>query len=248
MQANPDPGPSEGAEQLTITSPSLILAFSLCFAFFILAPAFLGQPFSRFDLMHRADILDIFTPLVLIPLYWLLLTDFARRRRNPLLVFAFVVLAALWTEGQGMHLSANSIGNLLGKGTTDVYALVHFYDEVLSHYLWHVSIVGLSVVLVMSRADGLVASVTVKWSMIIPAAIAYGFTYFAAINEGGTVPFGLPAAIVILVVLPLTRRRDLRSRNLTAFFFVGYLVSVLFFAGWYAYWRAFPEFSETGII
>ena len=67
-------------------------------------------------------------------------------------------------------------------------------------------------------------------------------------GEGGTVPVGLPAAISIPLVLLVTRRLDLRSRNLTAFFFVGYVVAVLLFAGWFAYWRGFPEFSETGMI
>jgi len=231
-----------------VTSPSLILTFSFCFAFFMLAPALLGQPFARYDLMHRADVLDIFTPLVLIPLYWLLFTDFARSRRRPILVFAFVVLAALWTEGQGMHLSANSIGNLLGKGSSDVHHLIHFYDEVLSHYLWHISIIGLSIVLVVPRTDEPAGATSACWPIVVPAAIAYGFTYFAAINEGGTVSVGLPAAIAIPLVLLITMRRDLRRRNLTAFFFLGYVVAVLFFAGWFAYWRGFPEFSETGMI
>ncbi len=230
-----------------MTRSSLILFFSLSFAFFLLAPAFLGQPFSGYELMHRADILDIFTPLVLIPLYWLLFTDCARRRRRPVLVFSFVVLASLWTEGQGMHLSANSIGNLLGKGSSDVHELVHFYDEVLSHYLWHFSLIGLSILLLIPCADEL-NDAPVRWSIIVPSGIVYGFAYFAVINEGGTVPLGLPAAISIPLVLLVTRKRDISSRNLTAFFVVGYVAAVLLFAGWFVRWRGFPEFSETGMI
>jgi len=231
-----------------VSKPSLILLFAISFAFFILAPAFLGIPFPGYDLMHWADVLDILTPLVLIPIYWLLLTDSGRIPRSLPVVVAFLALGALWTEGQGMHLSANSISNLLGGGSTDVHDLVHFYDEVLSHYIWHIGIVGLSILLVAVRTNSQSAAAPVRWSLIVPSAILYGFTYFAAINEGGTVPFGLPAAILIPLALLLTRRADLRSKNLVAFFFLGYILAVLLFAGWFAYWGGFPEFSETGII
>ena len=231
-----------------VTKPALILLFAISFAFFILAPAFLGIPFPGYDLMHWADVLDILTPLVLIPIYWLLLTDSGRIPRSRPVVLAFLALGALWTEGQGMHLSANSISNLLGGGSTAVHDLVHFYDEVLSHYIWHIAIVGLSILLLAVRTNSQSAAPHMRWSLILPSAILHGFTYFAAINEGGTVPFGLPAAILIPLALLVTRRADLRSKNLVTFFFLGYILAVLLFAGWFAYWGGFPEFSETGII
>jgi hypothetical protein len=228
------------------TKPSLILIFAIAFAFFILAPALLGIPFPGYRLMHWADLLDLLTPLVLIPLYWLLFTDSGRKARGRGLVIAFLVLAAAWTEGQGMHLSANSISNLLGSGPTPVHTLVHFYDEVLGHYVWHVGIVGLSVLLLVGRGGD--DSTPVRWAMVIPASVLYGFTYFAAIDEGTTVPFGLPAAIIICVALSIGRKREVRRDELTAFLYIGYLIALLLFAGWFAYWGGFPEFSETGFI
>src|SRR3972149_4360109 len=164
-----------------VTKPTLILLFAISFAFFILTPAFLGIPFPGYELMHWADVLDILTPLVLIPVYWLLLTDPGRIPRSLPVVVAFLTLGALWTEGQGMHLSANSISNLLGGGSTAVHDLVHFYDEVLSHYLWHIAIVGVAILLVAVRANGDSAAAPIRWSLILPSAVLYGFTYFAAI-------------------------------------------------------------------
>ena len=124
-----------------ITRQSLILLFALAFALFIVGLPFLDQTFAGYPLMHWADVLDIATPLVLMPLYWVLFTNSGRVYRPLPLALAFAVLAALWAEGQGMHLSANSISNLLGAGTTEVHTLIHFYDEVLSHYLWHLGII-----------------------------------------------------------------------------------------------------------
>jgi hypothetical protein len=146
-----------------------------------------------------------------------------------------------------MHLSANSISNLLGKGSSTVHDLVHFYDEVLSHYLWHFAIIGLSALL-LSLVKSSPASASVHWAFIGPAAVLYGFTFFATINEGGTVPFGLPAAILIVLWIAFSKRRIIASHNLVGFFLVGYAVALVLFLGWYLYWGGFPEFSEVGII
>jgi len=70
---------------------------------------------------------------------------------------AFMVLAAFWVAGQGMHLSANSINNLaeaLAKKQvvditgTSIYQLAYFFDEHLSHYMWHIGVVGLAALLI----------------------------------------------------------------------------------------------------
>lgn len=229
-----------------VARSSLILAFALAFAFFIIAPPFLGVPFGAYPAMHWADVLDVLTPLVLIPLYWLLFTDSGRIRRGLRLVVPFLVLAALWTEGQGMHLSANSISNLFGTGTTEVHGLIHFYDEVLSHYLWHAGIIGLSIVLAFAPVDIGSRLIPMKWAMVIPSAFLYGFTYFAAVDEGGTVPMGLSAAILIVIALLLSRGRLLRSHNLIGFFLLGYIIAILLFAIWFVYTGGFPEPSAMG--
>jgi hypothetical protein len=230
-----------------VTKSSLILVFALAFTFFILAPPFLGVPLGAYPSVHWADVLDVITPLVLIPLYWLLFTDAGRIFRGLRLIIAFVALAALWTEGQGMHLSANSVSNLLGAGTTEVHGLIHFYDEVLSHYLWHIGIVGLSILLSFAPLELGSKVAPMRWGVIVPSAFLYGFTYFAAVDEGATVPMGLPAAILIVLALLLTRRRQLRSHNLLGFFFLGYAFAVLLFAVWFAATGGFPEMSAMGL-
>ena len=231
-----------------VTRSSLILAFALVFAAFILIPPFLSQPFPAYPLIHWADVFDLLTPLVLVPLYWLVFSDSGNMTRGLRLTAAFLVLAALWTLGQGMHLGANSINNLLGAGSGDVHGLVHFYDEVLSHYLWHAGIAGLSILLVFAASPHPPAATPVRWGLVATSAIVYGLTYFLAINEGGTVPLGLPAAILIPVAVLAFRRQDLRTHNLIAFFFASYILAVVLFVAWYAYWGGFPEFSEVGLL
>ena len=175
-----------------ITRQSLILLFALAFALLILGPALLGQPFPGYPLMDWGDVLDIATPLVLLPLYWLLFTDAGRVYRTLPFALAFAVLAALWAEGQGMHLSANSIGNLFGGGTTEVHTLIHFYDEVLSHYLWHLGIISLSILLLAAPYGDPAFASAPRWGIIIPSAVLYGFTSLPRSTKAARCPLDCP--------------------------------------------------------
>jgi hypothetical protein len=49
-----------------------ILILSIVFAAFFMGLPLLGKQFSAYLLMKVADVFDICTPLILIPLYWLL--------------------------------------------------------------------------------------------------------------------------------------------------------------------------------
>lgn len=130
----------------------IILVFSIVFLVLLLSPAFLKQPVSFYPLMSLGDLLDVITPLMLIPLYWLLYRFDENKMPRLKEIMAFLLFAALWVEGQGMHLSANSIGHLLEEmKISDAYKLTHFYDEILSHYLWHSGVIGLSALLILKQ-------------------------------------------------------------------------------------------------
>ena len=75
-----------------------ILLFSVTFAVFLLAPAFLGGQLPIYSLMTWGDTLDILTPLVLLPLYWLLFWYGSGEKMKLGESLIFVVLAAMWAE------------------------------------------------------------------------------------------------------------------------------------------------------
>ena len=226
----------------------LTLIFAVAFAVFVVTPAFLGGPFPLYPLMSGGDALDLLTPLVLLPFYWRLFRIAPDHAPTGWQVLLFVVLAALWAEGQGMHLVANSIGRL----TQDIAdrpagALTHFYDEGLSHYMWHLGLVGLSALLIHRQwsapFDG-----RSGLGLAIAAGILHGFNYFITIVEAATAPLGVPFAVGVVGFTLLKGRRELRRQPILAFFFVAYLVASLCFLGWGLYWRGLPEFSQVGII
>ena len=88
----------------------LILIFAIVFAYYIIAPGLLNKPFTPYPQLKIADVLDLFTPLVLIPLYFLLLYFGASQIPSLKSMIVFLIFPTLWVEGQGIHLTANSIG------------------------------------------------------------------------------------------------------------------------------------------
>ncbi len=227
----------------------LTLVFALCFAVFIITPAFLGQQFKPYPLMDNGDVFDLLTPVVLIPVYWSLFQ--IHREKLPIQkeTIVFLVLSALWVEGQGMHLAGNSIGHLTeGLTGSDVAALTHFYDEVLSHYLWHIGMVGLSALLIYRQWKNPFTGENSGLGFEITAGIIHGFNYFITVVEAATAPLGVPFAVLVVIFTLVWGRGKLRQQPILAFFFVAYVVAILFFLGWGLYWGGLPEFSKVGII
>ncbi len=228
-------------------SAKLTLPFALLFALMFTAPALLSQQFGLYDLMKYGDVLDLFTPLVLLPLYWWLWQGSRKTAPRPGELILFLVLAALWVEGQGMHLSANSIGHLLGgMQESDAYTLTYFYDEKLSHYLWHLGIVGLSAMLLYREWRQPGPLQTTGWP-VIAGGVIHGLTYFMIIVEAGTGPLGVTFAAVVSLAVLVWGRGNLGKRPLLTFFFITYLLATILFIGWAAYWGGLLEFSDPRV-
>ena len=225
----------------------LILIFAIAYAVLLISPAFLSRQFPLAPLMKWGDVTDILTPLILIPLYWLLFRLYRDDLPAPRHVTAFMVFGALWIQGQGMHLSANSIGHLMKDlKDTDAFKLTYFYDEGLSHYLWHTGVMALNTLL-MLRQWRHPFSESSRLTSIALAACIYGLTYFITTIEAGTAPVGVPFAVVIALI-GLWKRKELSQRPLVAFFVASYLIAAILFAVWGIYWRGLPQFSQVGII
>lgn len=232
------------------------LLFAILSLVFFILLVFLRIPFPPYPLMSYQDAFDLLTPLVLIPVYWLLFKIGTNGEPRFAEQIAFMVLAALWVEGQGMHLGANSISNLIESlarnglidvTDSDIFRLTYFYDELLGHFLWHIGVLGLAAML-MYREWRQPAGVPTTWWATILAGIIYGFTLFVITNEGQTVPIGFPFAILVTLFSLVWGRKKLARQPLLAFFFVTCLVASLFYIGWGLYWGGFPEFGEVGLL
>jgi len=227
----------------------LTLVFSIAFLVFFIGPPLLSKQFGPYPLMKVGDVFDLFTPLVLIPLYWLLYWLDGSRPIGLKGNVVFMVFVAFWVAGQGMHLAANSIGHLLEnmKGT-DIYSLTNFYDEILSHYLWHFGIFALSAMIIYRQWRNPLAQGRPMPLAMIVAGVIYGFAYFAIVIEGATTPIGVPFAVLAMLFILVWGRKNLGQQPVLAFFLVTYLLATVLFLCWGIYWHGLPEFSKVGII
>jgi hypothetical protein len=226
-----------------------ILFFALAFTAFIVAPSFLRAPFAPMPLLEWGDAIDLITPLVLLPSYWSLFHFRDDRPPGFAAVLGFVALASLWGLGHGMHLAANSIGHLeTGLDGTALRRLTDFYDEHLSHYLWHLGIIGLTVLLLGRQWWHPFTGEPARLGLPVVAGLVYGATYFVDVVESQTAPLGVPFALAVAVFGIGFGRRQFSFQPLLAFFSVGYLMACVLFGAWAAYWGGLPEFSRVGII
>ncbi len=227
----------------------LTLIFAILFAVFIITPAFLNGQFTPYPLMKSGDVLDLLTPLILIPVYWLLFQIHPRRSPSQKEMLVFLVFAVLWIQGQGMHLVANSIGHLTPPYSgSEIEQLTYFYDEILSHYIWHFGLVGNSALLIYRQWQNPFFKQRSGLRFEITAGIIHGFNYFIDIVESATTILGVPFAAGVVLFVLIWGRQHLRQQPILAFFFVSYSLACLFFLGWGLYWGGLPEFSKVGII
>ncbi len=234
----------------------LALIFTFLSIVFLLMLIFLRIPFPLYPLMSFQDALDILTPLVIIPLYWLMFKSAAGREPGRGEGVAFVTLSALWAMGHGMHLAANSIDNLIEglakRGAVDVtgtgiYQLTYFIDEHLSHYMWHGAILGLAALLIYREWRQPAGAKTTWWASVL-AGFLYAVTMFLVFLEGQTVPFSLPVLTIFALVALILGRKRMATQPLLAFFGIACCLAVLLFAGWGLYWGGFPQLSDVGLI
>jgi hypothetical protein len=232
--------------------PGTLLAYAVALALLLLVPPRLGWSVGPPAWFTMQEAVDLFTPIVVIPLAWWAF-DLAGGRTRPLKL-VFLLVAIVWVEGQAIHLAANAIGDAVPVGVaretfyaTDPGDLDHWLDEELSHWLWHGAWAGISILLVLAAT---IAGRNSRWErasgLAALAGVIHGATFFVVTVEGQTTSLGIAVSLVLLawcLVLALVQR----SRHpVVTFFLASSIVTLLGYLGWAALhdWQL-PEFCGT---
>lgn len=258
------PCPTKGREPDALLDLLLIVGFALSHAIFVLGPPLLLQAAGP-SLELRAGLgmgetFDLFAPVVLALFYYgLFIRVTAWATRGALLASVpFLLALVVMVEGHGMHLAANAISHFVSQADgSPAFATAYFYDEVLSHYLWHGGSLALAVILMgqswrggMLSRPGSLGTRAMSAAALGFAAIVYGLTVAIMAIEGQTVLLNLPAAVLISVVYGALRWRcgQVSDALVLRFFAVGYAVAATALVAWGVYFGGFPQFSELGFI
>ena len=233
----------------------LSLLFAILSLVFQVLLVVLRAPFPFYPLVSWQDVIDLASPIVLIPIYWAMYRRASNRAATKGSDLMFLVLAVIWAVGHGMHLAANSIHNLADSSArhggldirgSDLYRLIYFFDEHVGHDVWYVGILGLAAALLRREAQA-PAGIATAWGAAAVAGVIYGFTCFCIFVEGQAVSLGLPFAAIV-TAYTLRVRRALPQRPLAAFLGIAFLIALALFLGWGLYWKGFPQFSDVALI
>ena len=237
---------------MSVARPLFVFAFG---AFvFLLLPSQLQGDVGTVHGFTWQEAFDLLTPVAVVPPLWLAFERAAPMTpRTRALVLA---IAAVWIAAQGLHLGTNAIGDLFDAGApreafyaTPPGALDHWFDEVLSHWLWHIAWAALLLALVVlarrapvdslprdGRADGVAAF----------GGVIHGLTWVAVTIEGSTTMLGIPTAAVLLLLAAPLLRRSSATRPVAVFFIASGLVALGLYAIYVAiYGWPPPELTRT---
>jgi len=136
-----------------------------------------------------ADWLDVLVPfVVLLPALGTLLA--ARASRATYLWFA--VGSWLYATGHGIHLAANSIGNVAPGETA------HLWDERVGHWLWYAGVAVVAAALCATVVDRPPARNALAWLLAVAVGVTWGtnatggeFTWAGAALAGVAAVWGL---------------------------------------------------------
>ncbi|WP_433338697.1 hypothetical protein [Spirillospora sp. CA-294931] len=186
--------------------------------------AWMGETAER---TRWADWVDVATP------YAVLLTAAGALRAGGAggRVWAlFLVGAITYVEGHGVHLAANSVGNV------DPGAVAHFWDEYVGHYLWYGGLVVVFAALMAGLGDRAAA-----WRPVpVAAAVLSGVTFTTNALEGR---FAVPGLVVCAVFTWWGLSARGRLGGLAAAVAAPALVMLVIYGVWHG---GFPEPSAIG--
>jgi hypothetical protein len=121
-------------------------------------------------------------------------------------------------------------------------------DEVLSHWMWHVAWVAISVLMLAAATRAGAPSGRRTSPTAAVAGLVHGATFFVVSVEGVTTLLGIPASVLILAWSLLAGRRGRFSQPVVTFFLVTTVVTLLGYVGWASLNHGtLPEFSKTGL-
>jgi hypothetical protein len=187
-----------------------------------------------------ADWVDLLTPYAVLGTAAMVLYR-AAATGTPWVLFA--AGAVSFALGKGLHIAANSASNVSDAAVADA-AIVHLWDEVVSHLVWFsgLFLVLLSLALALREVSWRVGAV----DLVVAALV--GVTLVNNYIEGAQPWLGLVFLSVLLAV-GIRLRPSPAARLLMVIGGLGLVLLV----GWGLFWfftdgQVFPEFSELGWI
>ena len=240
----------------------------LLILFIILLPAalWLGREFLTGGLIMGMRAVDAADMAILTPIYTIILLflwNYMQKHGAPRwLVVIFLVFGFMFIYGQGIHVTGNAINTYATEVNDykdqmpkDLYDLIFFLDERLSHLILFVAVTGLIGCWYVWDQLALAPPLMPRPLLIlIPMGVLYGVTKAYAVIEARMVWIIFPIVLVLMGMWLWYWRRSRQSliaygrhRPFTTFVAVLVFVAIAGMVIWWLYWGGFPQPSEVGL-
>jgi hypothetical protein len=233
----------EGDQRRGVGPPLTVLAFSV--VVFMQIGTF-ARPLGEVGGTRAADWLDLLTPWAVVGAAAWVMSRYARltAKAGPDR-WAWITLAVggvAFAEGKGLHLAANSIGNV--EPTGQAAELAHLWDEAVGHWMWYVGLLLVLAAVTRTLLGGPDAPPLRATPPGLALAALTGFSLANTWIEGATPWLGILAAGGF-TAYALAHRRT--GAMLWVVCFGLALVQVV---GWGLYWwlaegLVFPEYYDV---
>ncbi|HET6443491.1 MAG TPA: hypothetical protein VFI27_02835 [candidate division Zixibacteria bacterium] len=234
----------------------------------LILPVFLvvGREIARGELVAGMRAVDFADMILLAPLYaavLIYLWGYMWKHESPqLLLVAFAVFGILFMYGHSMHVTGNAINTFATEIRDygeiipdDLYRLIYFFDEQLSHALLFVATTGLLACwLIFDRLALAPPILPQNVVLIVTLGVLWGIVEAYGHIEAQTVWLMFPIVIVLMSLwLYLWRksamqlRRFFWDRPFTTFVVIMLIVGFLTLMAWGIFYDGFPQPSEIGL-
>jgi hypothetical protein len=203
-------------------------------------------------LISYGEIADLLTPFlvtgVVIFLLWQIYSlQTASELDIPNLVplGLFVLSAILMINGHGIHLSANALSHYLKEQDIGIsFRLNYMYDEIVSHYMWHIGGFNLSVSAALFQLKYPAYVRRQSLVLLLFSAMIYAFTFTFATIEGGTMFIITPLTVFCLLGFLIVIGKYKLSVIMRPVVFFFLLSNLMMLFGWIIYGIVFGGFPS----
>lgn len=216
-------------------------------AIFILLFLWEGWDVELFRFVTFGFLMEFLLLVAAIPLYfmfaWKLFNSMKKKFVKKISFIFAMVMATLVIGGTGIHMVANQIHMNIDT------PMVEFYDEILSHYMLWVGILGLNVFFgVFQDSIPLKKNLGKKEIVVISlSGVLQGIVAALGILESRFGLWGLIGSFIFLVVIHLDLdTKDYRKYPVFIFYNVALLTIILVILSWVIKYGAFAEPSMVG--
>lgn len=231
-------------KQFPYIATKLIYLFGVFHFVGWILPSLFGSIYIPFLPMTGEEFLELFTPLLLSLVYFVIFN--AIKSKAAWTKYLFFTGIVLWIQGQEI----NSVANFFSKSSSmlplSITDQLYFYDEFLGHLVWSL---GFSILFGIFSYLSIKATSLPKIknsAALTLSGLTTGLAMFLFAVEGQMTLIFI--ALTTFSIIFFVKTKKPQENALSHILFISAITTLILLIGWGIWFKGFPEFSQLGWI